>query len=72
MGQPPTYRGTKGREPCPLCEGRGILPPIDNPMSRLTVCVACNGTKVRPLTSSEASGRRSGRAAGIRRAQRGH
>lgn len=70
MRQPPTYAGTKGREPCPACNGTGLEPcPVCFGMT-VHPCIACNGTRVRPLTTPVAAARRSGRVAGIRRAPR--
>lgn len=70
MGQPPTYAGTRGRAPCPVCKGSGVDALLYEHRGMTYPCIACNGTKVKPINRADAALRASARVAGIRRAQR--
>lgn len=64
------YAGTRGRAPCPSCEGRGYDVVTRAHIVQRVLCVVCNGTRVVPRSHAEASLSQHARIAGIRRAQR--
>lgn len=70
MARHPTYAGTRGRAPCPSCEGRGYDIVTRSNIAQRVLCVVCNGTRVQPRTHAEATLSAANRIAGIRRAQR--
>jgi len=53
-----------------VCKGSGLDTLLYEHRGMTYPCIACNGTKVKPINRADAALRASARVAGIRRAQR--